>query len=119
MGWQSIEEVMITWSNRRNLCVWIQQSCGLSVYTSFICRDGKGAYTQIYGGWFLIDVYEITNELSFSDSGMQLNASNATTELMTNGTGSGHALTYNLALLISAILTAKLVIALLYYDANK
>ena len=80
-------------------------------YASNLCRDGKGAYTRRYGGWFLIDVYEITNEVSFSDSVMQLNASNATT--MTTGTGSGHALTYNLALLISAVLTVVQVIALL------
>ena len=82
-------------------------------YASSLCRDGKGAYIQRYGGWFLMDVYEITNHVSFSDSVMQLNNSNSTMEVMTTGTGSGQTHTYNLALHITAVLTVVVATAVL------
>ena len=82
-------------------------------YASSLCRDGKGAYTQRYDGWFLMDVYEITNQVSFSDSVMQLNTSNSSMEVMTTGTGSGQTHTYNLALLIMAVFTVVIAIAVL------
>ena len=82
-------------------------------YASSLCRDGKGAYTQRYGGWFLIDVYEITNQVNFIDSVMQLNNSNSTMEVMTTGTGSGQTHTYNLSLLITALFTVAIAIAVL------
>ena len=81
-------------------------------YASFLCRDGKGAYTQRYGGWILMDVNKIMNQVSF-DSVMQLKISNSLPEVMTTGTGSGQTHTYNLVLLISAVLTVVMAIAVL------
>lgn len=42
------------------------------LYPSRLCRDGRGAYTRDYGGWYIMDTYEITNGASFSDSLIQI-----------------------------------------------
>ena len=101
---------------------------------SSLCRDGRGAYRR---NSFIMDVYEITDGRSFSDSVMQINNPNwyatnstTTTKVVTStaatdtvtdsteesssgsgdmdGTSTGYMLTYNIVVLLSAVLTIML-----------
>ena len=79
-----------------------------------LCKDGKGAYSRENGGWFIMSVYQITNQASFSDSVILLNTPNVTNDvddMMATERGSGLVLTYNFALLVSSFLTVILVMA--------
>ena len=79
---------------------------------SQLCRDGRGAYNRQLG-WFIMDVYEVSDSTSFSDSVIQLNSTtqNVTTEM---GMGSSdRRLTYNLALLALTIVTVLVATALM------
>ena len=78
-------------------------------FSSSRCRDGKGAYSN---GWFIMDVYEITDGRSFSDSVIQTNSTSTSdansTSVTTEMGSSGHKLTHSLALLVAAITTVML-----------
>lgn len=61
----------------------------LSDYTyvqSRLCRDGKGSYSQ---GFFVMDVYEVTNQQSFMDSVVGIPEETTTDGDTGSGSGSG------------------------------
>ncbi len=38
-------------------------------YPSKLCRNGRGGFSQ---GWYILDVYQVTNQRSFSDSAVRV-----------------------------------------------
>ena len=88
---------------------------------SDLCEDGKGAYTYYAGGYYIMDVYEIYDTGSFSDSVIQIanptdladTATDSTED--TSGSGdanSGYKLTHSLIVIISALAIVFTVIAM-------
>ena len=67
---------------------------------STLCEDGKGSYSR---GWYIMDVYQINNTVSFSDSVAQMNIATATT-------ASGYKLTHDLLLIVSTVVIVILAI---------
>ena len=78
-----------------------------------LCKDGKGAYSRENGGWFIMSVYQITNQASLSDSVILLNTpvTNDVNDMMATETGSGLVHTYNFGLLVSSFFTVLLAMA--------
>ena len=73
---------------------------------STLCEDGKGSYSR---GWYIMDVYQINNTASFSDSVAQMNIATAPTTVNTT-TASGYKLTHDLLLIVSTVVIVILAI---------
>ena len=75
---------------------------------STLCEDGKGSYSR---GWYIMDVYQINNTVSFSDSVAQMNIATAPpTDIVNATTGSGYKLTHDLLLIVSTVVIVILAI---------